>query len=563
VSLQIDLVAAARRAHAQGNVEEAKNLYMQILQRIPHQLDALNGLAALNAQHGNGAEAVQLWQRAIAAAPHIPEFKSNLAKFLQAQNKEEEAFVVWRDYVQQKPDDAAAWNDLGRMAKAIGRYGDAARAFEKVTQLKPSDQQGWIDLLYARLDEENLPATNDILRRVKIMAPDHPVVLNAEGMLARAEGNLKKARKCLEQVVARKVDFAAAWNNLGVICQDDGDYDAAVSAYEKAIALAPKHKIYAYNRTNCHLVYGHLSKGWETLADWIAFRRDHRLPQKFWDGSDVRGKKILLWNYQGVGEDILQLSMVDELLQLGAQLIIEATPRMAELVAMRWPNIEVVMRPDDVTKENPRIYGTDIDYQAPGFWACKFLRPTFESFPQHRGAYLQVDEKLSAQLRQKYLSEKVGATRVIGISWRAAGLFRRRRSLELADWLPLFDLPKTVVVDVQYGDTSDERKNFASRFPQHLVHDETIDAMTSLAHQAAQLKACDAVVSVRNSTVHLAGALNIPCQVLMPPPQASTWFWFRDRATSPWYPSLTLHPLHDDFAWQPVMNALQKTFQAA
>ncbi|NDG04598.1 MAG: hypothetical protein EB121_04530, partial [Alphaproteobacteria bacterium] len=84
VSLQIDLVAAARRAHAQGNVEEAKNLYMQILQRIPHQLDALNGLAALNAQHGNGAEAVQLWQRAIAAAPHIPEFKSNLAKFLQA-----------------------------------------------------------------------------------------------------------------------------------------------------------------------------------------------------------------------------------------------------------------------------------------------------------------------------------------------------------------------------------------------------------------------------------------------------------------------------------------------
>jgi ADP-heptose:LPS heptosyltransferase len=52
--------------------------------------------------------------------------------------------------------------------------------------------------------------------------------------------------------------------------------------------------------------------------------------------------------------------------------------------------------------------------------------------------------------------------------------------------------------------------------------------------------ACDAVVTVSNTTAHLAGALGRPSFVMVPSGQARIWYWFRDRPQSPWYPRATV-----------------------
>jgi ADP-heptose:LPS heptosyltransferase len=48
----------------------------------------------------------------------------------------------------------------------------------------------------------------------------------------------------------------------------------------------------------------------------------------------------------------------------------------------------------------------------------------------------------------------------------------------------------------------------------------------------------DLVITIDNSTAHLAGALGVPTWVLLP--FAPDWRWQLNRTDNPWYPTLRL-----------------------
>ena len=63
------------------------------------------------------------------------------------------------------------------------------------------------------------------------------------------------------------------------------------------------------------------------------------------------------------------------------------------------------------------------------------------------------------------------------------------------------------------------------------------------------VSACDAVVSVANTTIHGCGGLNIPTMCLLS--LKSDWRWFKDpRVTlSYWYPSVGIARQSQDGTW--------------
>ncbi|MCF8506940.1 MAG: glycosyl transferase family 8, partial [Caulobacter sp.] len=62
--------------------------------------------------------------------------------------------------------------------------------------------------------------------------------------------------------------------------------------------------------------------------------------------------------------------------------------------------------------------------------------------------------------------------------------------------------------------------------------------LSDFAETAAALECLDLLISADTAPVHLAGALNRPCWVLLP--HAADWRWLTEREDSPWYPSLRL-----------------------
>ena len=93
-------------------------------------------------------------------------------------------------------------------------------------------------------------------------------------------------------------------------------------------------------------------------------------------------------------------------------------------------------------------------------------------------------------------------------------------------------------VNLQYGDCAEEIARLDEQTGP-TVHDwDDADPFNDLDGLAAQIAALDLVISVDNTTVHLAGALGVPTWTLVN--AVPDWRWMLEREDSPWYPSVRL-----------------------
>ncbi len=79
----------------------------------------------------------------------------------------------------------------------------------------------------------------------------------------------------------------------------------------------------------------------------------------------------------------------------------------------------------------------------------------------------------------------------------------------------------------------------------------------------AHVTAMDRVITVSNSTAHMAGALGIPGFVMLPRGLGRLWYWHAARHDSPWYPSLTLFRQTREDSWTDVVDQVRQKEMAA
>src|SRR5262249_35302121 len=141
------------------------------------------------------------------------------------------------------------------------------------------------------------------------------------------------------------------------------------------------------------------------------------------------------------------------------------------------------------------------------------LRPTLASFPA-QPCYLAADSAARAMLRQRYGTD---GKRVVGISWRSTstgtGPFKSTR---LADWAKILATPDVRFVSLQYGADAAEIEAVKAHFGADIVIDPAVDPVRDVDQFAAQVDAMDLVVTVSNTTAHVAGALGKPTWLLTP-----------------------------------------------
>ena len=178
---------------------------------------------------------------------------------------------------------------------------------------------------------------------------------------------------------------------------------------------------------------------------------------------------------------------------------------------------------------------------------AQVLRPTLASIPPHRG-YLIPDASRVQELRARYGN---GNTRLVGLSWRSAsGPTGRFKSMDLAQWAEFLKLPGTTFVSLQYGNSADEIAQVSHATGRTIIADPDIDTSGDMDAFAAQVAAMDLVISVSNTTVHVAGAIGTPVWALVPRGPGAHWYWFVDRTDSPWYPSLRLFRQNKRADWR-------------
>lgn len=479
---------------------------------------------------------------------------------LHQQGQRARAEILYREVLAVRPRESNAWHLLGVVA---WQKGDLVTAEADIRKAVACD--GTVAVYHCNLGgvlkhKGDFAAAIEAYRQALRLLPDYT---DAKVGLAEAYGKRGHALATAYQWEEAKAAFrhllelnpldAGALNNLAQVLHHAGESDEALTLYDRAIGIKPDFGLAQFNRGIGRLSQNRLQAGWQDLAAstkaWFPFmdNRPHlpwaNLP--LWDGSDLRGKKILLRGEQGIGDEILYASMISDLISQGAYITLECTDRLAPLFTRSFPEISVLPR------QTPPLPLNDFDCQAVGLWLGRFLRPDFDHFPQK--PYLKADAKMTDVLRARYAS--FGKTKIIGISWHSKtagyGVHRSIALRELAVALPHKDV---LFIDLQYGDTAMDREAVQHEFPDfHLHHDPTIDQMIDMDSFAAQIAACDAVVTIGNTAAHVAGALGVPTAVFLPI-AGLTWYWFKDLPQSPWYSSQKLLRKHPTKEWQAALD---------
>ena len=238
--------------------------------------------------------------------------------------------------------------------------------------------------------------------------------------------------------------------------------------------------------------------------------------------------------------------MLEELTRMATAVVVEVEPRLVSLFARSFAGVQIVPTGTGTT-------GGPIAAQVPIASLPGYLRPNLSAFPKRDRGYLVAEPSRSRELRDRLAA---GGSHVVGLSWVSRNpLIGGLKSARLQDLEPVLRLPNCRFIDLQYGDTLADRQAIEREFGIHIERVADVDNTNDLEGLAALITACDAVVTVSNTTTHLAGALGVRTWV-MAPNQTRLWYWFKGIADSPWYPFVRVHDQKPAQVWADVAMAV-------
>jgi ADP-heptose:LPS heptosyltransferase len=183
----------------------------------------------------------------------------------------------------------------------------------------------------------------------------------------------------------------------------------------------------------------------------------------------------------------------------------------------------------------------------------QFFRPDASSFPSRHG-FLVPDAERVASLRARITG---GGRPAIGLSWSSPkAQFAQSKSASLLDFSGLVGKVDANWIDLQYGDTAAERERFAQQAGIAISHLDDIDNTNDIDGLAALIAACDLVVTVSNTTAHVAGAVGTPAWVLVPFGHSRMWYWHPGRDDNPWYPNVRIRPQRMGQSWRDLIESV-------
>ena len=499
-------LAVATSHHVHGYLKLAEDCYREVLARDANNVQALHMLGLVAFQTGKLEDGIRLMKRAARKSPR----------------------------------DASILVNLGAAYRQAERNDEAREAYETAIKLKPDLWEAHYNLGKVLIDIQDFDGAKETYRRCIELDAQHPDAYVNLGNAYKFTGEGDRALGAYEQALKIAPNLAEAYGNICGVWVDRGKYTEALAFVDKAISIDPRPGELRFKRSLIALRLQKFSIGWADYESRFCAESEriakYPSPPGYWSGEDLAGKTILVWSEQGLGDEILYANMIHEVISLAGKCIIECSPRMVPVFARSFPLAKVVRYQSiGIRTTQP----SDFDVQSSVASLGQYLRPTLESFPLHAG-YLKADSSRVSTLRARYRSITPGNL-VVGISWRSKNdMVGARKSTDLSAWSEVLSVPGVTFVNLQYGDCEAELAAVKDTLGVEVYQDPEVNPLKSLDEFFAQVGAMDLVISTSNTTVHVAGSLNIPTWLILTSGPASLWYWFHECVDSPWYPSIKI-----------------------
>lgn len=441
-----------------------------------------------------------------------------------------------RPFPSAKSADPATLFQAALMRHRAGKLDDAKRNYLLTLKLDPGHSGAWVNLGVVHRAQGRPEAAVACLKRGIALDPDDGGAWSNLGNALRAAGRLEEALHAQARAVSLAPEEAQLHYNHGIVMKDMGELDAARHAYRRAELLGYTKPDLAWDKALLDLLAGDLDAGFAAYASRFALPenppRFTQLPE--WQGQALGpGECLLIHAEQGFGDSLQFLRYVRAAAeQAVGPIVLELQQPLHRLALPLLDGLDIRL----IARDEP-----------PGPVSHQIALMSLPALLGSRD-FLGLVPYLTAPAAPR-LRRHSGALHV-GIAWAGRPTHKndRNRSLGLAGFLPLLELPGTELFSLQVGP---RQGDIATLGLEALVTDLGA-RVKDFADTAALMQDLDLIITVDTSVAHLAGALGRPVWVLLP--FAPDWRWQLSRQDSPWYPTMTLYRQTSPGDWPELMD---------
>ena len=485
---------------------------------------------------GDFKAAAQAFHDVIKLHPDIGELYINLGAALKASGDIPGAEQAYRDAIKKIPKSAIAWFNLGNLLRETKHGEEALKAYRKADKLQPGTPE-ILNNLGSQLYD--LGAIEDAVKHYDAALSFRPTF--ADAMTNRGNALQRLCRMDEAELALRDALAVESMNpvftlNMSAFMAATGQHDQAIEWADKAIALDLNYIDAHLKKASLLIQQGQLKDGFSLYETRWQNPNWHPLPAKLdaqpWNGEDLSGKHLIVWNEQGYGDAIMYVRFINDLANHAARLTIMCEPTLHTLLSRNVPENITFIALNDVTPT--------ADFHV-----------SMMSLPHHFGVtlnnlkpempYLVPDKGASGKWRKTFTSNILQ----VGIIWAGnpGQSHDYSRSLTPKVISPVLDTPNTKFHNLLFGPRGDLWRD-----------DRLIDPRRKLKtfdDTAAYMDALDLVISVDSAPAHLAAAIGKKTWVLLSFDPDTRYFLGRND--NPWYPTMTLYRQQAPGEWASVI----------
>jgi tetratricopeptide (TPR) repeat protein len=488
-------------------------------------------------------EAVASFEKVLTLNPGHLEAQLGLADTLRVKKEYSSAMAGYEAVLRQDQNNLGALNGLAGVAVGLSDEKGAEAFYRQALEIAPVN---WESLIGLGMELTSRRRFDDAIEVLKQATAAHPKREDAWMRLGEAYFHSDRLELALESYLAaleKNPDHASSLVGVGNVYIHQRRWGEAVPVYKKATELAPyDYRILSnialalagldeldeaehwglravelagdaadacfvrFNLSAIDLIRGNLDRGWLNYDFRPSVQEaESRFACPYWQGESLAGKRILIWQDQGVGDQLLFSTIFNEVIEAAGKVVIECEGKLLSLIRRSFPRAKVVPR----SRVHHPLTLENYDFHCASGSLPRWFRSSIEAFPAEGSAPLHLDDA-----RVDYWKERIAGLSnkpKVGVCWRSSvrSGMRNHCYAEISDWAGIFALSGVTLVNLQYDECQAELAEIRQTYDVELASFPELDMYNDLDETCAMISQLDAVITAPTAISRQAGALGI------------------------------------------------------
>lgn len=546
-------IQKAEQCKQENNIDAALQHYRNALALTPDDFIMTFNMANELYNQGHHEEAIEYYDRAAHLNPRVEQIYFNRGVVLTQMNKHEEAANSFMQALNTKPNYIKAYVHAGHAFEQCNKHDEAISVYQKGIQLDPDNAHMHHRLGLLHKSKDHFQEAVDHLRHATQKNPQsNTYKLELANALHLVDGSME-ALELYEKVLEHNPNNYHVLYNFAYTLKKMGHIERAVEIYDHIIKANPDYALARFSRALSYLTLRDWHRGWpEYEWRWAAYNES---PKKFdcpvWDGSNISGKRILIYAEQGLGDTIQFVRYAELVKNLGAYVIVQTQKPLKDLLTLCPYINEVYARGEQLPYFDTHIAMMSLPM---------VFKTEIETTP-HNVPYIYAKPELVAYWAEKLKDDH---NFKIGICWQGNPNYRTQflrqavasKSMHVKHFAPIAQLDGVSLYNLQKMGGEEQLKELGNDIIIHSFGPELDTTHGRFMDTVAIMKNLDLVLTIDTGTCHVAAALGVPTWNLLPNP--ADWRWMLDCNDTPWYDNMRLFKQPKPGDWEGSIEACKQ-----